>query len=88
MTDDLDDREECAKLVEEMTHMQPWRDNPWARLALTLTARTLRRGRHLTGAERMANFKVALAEASTVGPFDLDDPRPIWEQGLAPKAGD
>lgn len=55
-------REHDAKLVEMMIHEFPWSEQPYARMALAVAARAIRRGRHLTPAERMENLAKA-AEA-------------------------
>lgn len=55
-------RERCAKLVEEMLTERPWKDKPWARCALATAARAIRRGRHLTESEKLDNLMAAMAE--------------------------
>lgn len=49
-------REESAKLVEAMIHEAPYKDRPWARVALAIAARAIRRGRHLTDQEKLLNL--------------------------------
>lgn len=55
-------QEHCARLVEAMIDFPPWKKHLMARGALTLAAQAIRRGRHLTARERLANLKAALAE--------------------------
>jgi len=59
--------EHYAKLVSEMIDQFPWRDKPDARVALAVAARAIRRGRHLTEAEKLRNLANAM-EAD-----DMDD---------------
>lgn len=49
-----------AKLVEEMIQQQPWADKPDARVALAVAGRAIRRGRHLTEAEKLRNLADAM----------------------------
>lgn len=55
-------QEKCAKLLDTMLHETPWKDQQWARCALTIAARAIRRGRHLTASEKMANLATAFEE--------------------------
>jgi hypothetical protein len=55
-------RERCAKLAEAMIHQPPYKEQPWARLALAIAARAIRRGRHLTSKEQLNNLANAFAE--------------------------
>lgn len=54
------EQEQCAALVDEMIHMTPWKDELWSRGALMMAARAIRRGRHLTSDEQVANLKKAI----------------------------
>ncbi len=54
--------EQCAALVEEMIGQQPWSDKAWARCALAIAARAIRRGSHLTEQEKLENLFAALNE--------------------------
>lgn len=56
-------REDCAQLVEAMISEIPYKDKPWARCALLVAARAIRRGRHLTEQEKLANLIAAIAKA-------------------------
>lgn len=49
-------REVHAKLVEMMIHQPPWSEHIWARAALAIAARAIRRGRHLTKSEKLENM--------------------------------
>ena len=62
---------EVAKLVEAMMDQMPWCDQPWARCALVVAAAAIRRGRHLTEAEKLIN----LADAMEDDEGDPDDLR-------------
>lgn len=55
-------QEEAAKLVEVMIRQRPWEDQPWARCALGAAARAIRRGRHLTEAEKLQNLAAAMED--------------------------
>lgn len=55
--------EHAADLVEAMLAEKPWCDQPWARMALAIAARAIRRGRHLTEAEKLNNLADAMDEA-------------------------
>lgn len=55
-------QEECAKLVEKLIDEKPWSDQLWARCALTIAARTIRRGRLLTNKEKINNLLRATFE--------------------------
>jgi hypothetical protein len=59
----VSDADANAKLVESMIDRSPWKDQPWARMALAVAARTIRRGRHLTEAEQLRNLAAAMDEA-------------------------
>jgi hypothetical protein len=48
-------REDCAALIDTMLTESPWKDQMWSRGALMIAARAIRRGRHLTDAEKIAN---------------------------------
>lgn len=54
------DQEACAKLVDQMMDESPWKDKLWSRCALTTAARAIRRGRHLSAEERLANIMSAV----------------------------
>jgi hypothetical protein len=47
--------EECAALIDTMLSEAPWKDQMWARGALMIAARAIRRGRHLTASEKLEN---------------------------------
>lgn len=49
-------REECAKIVEAMITQIPWSEKPHTRAALRIAANAVRRGRHLTNAEKIENL--------------------------------
>lgn len=51
-----------AESVEAMITQKPWCDQIWARAALAIAARAIRRGRHLTKAERLENLAMAMEE--------------------------
>lgn len=55
-----DTQEQCAQLVEQMINQKPWSDHLMARGALSIAARTIRRGRHLSDREKLANLKRAI----------------------------
>lgn len=55
-------QEHDARLVEKMIDDAPWKDHLMARGALTLAAHVIRRGRHLTAKEKLANLRKALDE--------------------------
>ncbi|MBB4063635.1 hypothetical protein [Gellertiella hungarica] len=48
-------REECAALIDVMLSETLWKTRDWARGALTIAARAIRRGRHLTVQEKAKN---------------------------------
>ena len=54
------DQNRSAEIVEAMLTMPPWCDEMWARGALMVAARAIRRGRHLTDKERIENVKKRL----------------------------
>lgn len=51
---------QAAELVEAMLTMPPWSEQMWSRGALMIAARAIRRGRHLTDAEKMDNLLKAV----------------------------
>lgn len=51
-----------AKLVSDMIDEEPWKSHMWARCALMIAARAIRRGRHLTDEEKLENLWKALQE--------------------------
>ena len=53
-------QEETAKLVDAMVDIEPWKDQIWARSALMIAARAIRRGRHLTDQEKLENLLKAI----------------------------
>lgn len=55
-------RELCARLVDAMKDMVPYREQPWARMALAVAARSIRRGRHLTSREQLENLAKSVEE--------------------------
>lgn len=57
------DQEQCAQLVEKMIKQKPYRDQVWARMALAVAARAIRRGRHLTERERLLNLAQSMEDA-------------------------
>jgi hypothetical protein len=59
----MSEREQCAKLIQEMIEQPIWAARPWARMALAVAATTIRRGRHLTEAEKINNLADSMAEA-------------------------
>jgi hypothetical protein len=58
----MDEREKHARLVEVMMDQTPWRDYLWARSALAAAGAAIRRGRHLTEAEKLENLAKAMEE--------------------------
>lgn len=52
--------EQSAGLAEEMMQQHPCAKKPWARMALAIAAKTIRRGRHLTDEERHGNLLNAI----------------------------
>lgn len=54
--------ERAARLVSAMVEESPWRDQQWARAALAIAASAIKRGRHLTEAEKLRNLADAMAE--------------------------
>lgn len=67
-------RKECAKLVEAMIHQAPWKNQQWARGALAIAARAIRRGRHLTDEEKLHNLADALADDISAAKEGLNGP--------------
>lgn len=59
-------REESAKLVESMIHQAPWKDHLWARGALAIAARAIRRCRLLSDREKLENLAASVAEGEAV----------------------
>jgi hypothetical protein len=57
---DKHQREYCAKLVDAMLNEVPWKYHMWARGALAIAARAIRRGRNLTDEEKMSNLMKAI----------------------------
>jgi hypothetical protein len=51
-----------SQLVEQMIHETPWKDQPWARAALMIAARAIRRGRHLTEREKLENLAASFED--------------------------
>ena len=66
---ELKERERCAQLVDVMLDQVPWKEHMMARGALVLAARVIRRGRHLSAAEKMENLRQAIYR----GDCDGDD---------------
>lgn len=46
----------ASQLVRDMLADPKWNDQPWARMALTVAARAIERGRHWTPSERLENL--------------------------------
>lgn len=63
MTDQETEREHCAQLVDAMMNEKPWCDRLWARAALAIAARAIRRGRHLTASEKLLNLAAGMEDA-------------------------
>lgn len=55
-------RERSAKLIEAMAQWKPWNDKRNVRVALSIAARAVRRGRHLTEAEQIENLAKSMEE--------------------------
>lgn len=55
-------RERSAKLIEDMIRRRPWSDKADVRMALSIAARAVRRGRHLTEAEQLENLAKSMEE--------------------------
>ena len=53
---DVLEQEECAVLIDQMLADPAYRNHPQRRMALTIAARTVRRGRHLTAEEKLNNI--------------------------------
>ena len=51
-----------AALCEALMQEKPYCDQPWARMALAVAARAIRRGRLLTGTEKTENLANAFDE--------------------------
>lgn len=60
-------RAKDAQLVRDMLEMPQWKDQAWARMALTVAARAIERGRHWTPDERLDNLFDALMEEAMEG---------------------
>lgn len=60
---EMAERERCAKLLEALMAEVPWRDKQWARCALAVAARAIRRGRRLTDQEKLNNLANSMEEA-------------------------
>lgn len=56
------ERERCARLVRQMMDEKPWVDQPWARMAISIAANAIKRGRHLTDQEKAENLAKAMEE--------------------------
>lgn len=54
---DFINQEQCAVLIDQMLMEPAFLDHPRMKLALTIAARAIRRGRHLDQYERMQNLK-------------------------------
>lgn len=52
-----EERERCAALIDGMIRETGWAKHNWARLALTVAVRTVRRGRQLSCREKLENVK-------------------------------
>lgn len=57
------EREDRAKLIDDMLKEPGWANHPRSRLALTVAARTIRRGRHLSSMEKWENIKAFCEES-------------------------
>jgi hypothetical protein len=79
-------KEFYAKLVEQMINEKPWCEKVWARASLATAARAIRRGRHLSGSEKLANLKAALIEEAEppYGPM-CRDPDLCAGKGYCPR---
>ena len=51
-----------ALFGQAMIGQAPWKDRPWARLALSTAARAIWRGRHLTDREKLENLAAAIED--------------------------
>lgn len=51
-----------AALVHDLMDKKPYKDQPWARMALAVASRAILRGRHLTEAEQGENLAKAFDE--------------------------
>lgn len=58
----IEQRVKDAQLVRDMLEMPQWKDQAWARMALTVALRAIERGRHWTPSERLDNLMEALME--------------------------
>lgn len=70
---DADIREQCAKLVDALKQHPILGEKPWARMALTVAARAIRRGRLLTEREQLGNLAASMEDCDDVG--DTDEER-------------
>jgi hypothetical protein len=60
-------RAKDAQLIRDMLEMPQWKSQAWARMALTVAARAIERGRHWTPDERLDNlFDALMDEAEEV----------------------
>jgi predicted nucleic acid-binding protein len=59
--------ERDAGLLETLAKEKPWCDQPWARMALAIGARAIRRGRLLTDKEKLLNLAASM-ESEDVDP--------------------
>jgi len=57
------ERERAAQIVEAMIDEAPHKDHVLVRMALAIAARAIRRGRHLTESEKLANLATAMEDA-------------------------
>lgn len=51
-----------AGLVRTLMDQKPYKNQPWARMALAVAASAIERGRHLTNAEKDENLAQAFEE--------------------------
>lgn len=54
--------EESARLLDALAKEKPWCDKPWARMALAIGARAIRRGRLLTEREKTMNLAASMEQ--------------------------
>ena len=64
---------DAAQLVKDMLEKPEWSSQPWAKMALTIAARAIERGRHWTPSERLDNLMDALTEDALEEMEDEDD---------------
>jgi hypothetical protein len=60
-------QEHDAALCRDLMEQKPYKDQPWARMALAIAARAILRGRHLTEAEQDENLAKAFDEEGDHG---------------------